>query len=214
MRKLDKLVIGVISCGLVVYLIRGPCATFLANQNARIDQKEIKEANRSLPAYDHGSETLAWTELPEYVSEKHGFAVRFPEKPKVTDYGGTVHYEFGAETEQEATYTIFVTTYEKPRLTNEAIVADLNGYLQGRIKTFGATGKLVNSQEVLFLDHRALDYEYTKEVQGLKSYFKGVHFVVGKMSYTISMACTEGTKPSAYQRYQGFVRSFRLIKDY
>jgi hypothetical protein len=214
MKKLLKLVIGIISSALVAYLISGSCATFLANQAERRDQENIKEANRSLSPYKYGSKTLAKGEVPEYIFEKHGFAVRFPEKPKVTNYGGMVHYEFGAETEQKATYTIFVTTYEKPLLTNEAIEADLKGYLQGRIKTFGDTGKLVTSQEVLFLDHRALDYEYTKEVEGFKSYFKGVHFVVGNMSYTISVVCIEETKPSAYQKYHDFVISFRLTKNY
>jgi len=93
------------------------------------------------------------------------------------------------------------------------IKAHLEGYIQGRIKTFGDTGKLVNSQEVLFLGHRALDYEYTKDVDGFKSYFKGVHFVVGNIAYTISVVCIEETKTSAYQKYDKFVRSFRLTKN-
>ncbi len=44
MKKLLKLVIGIISAALVAYLISGSCATFLANQTARIDQENIKEA--------------------------------------------------------------------------------------------------------------------------------------------------------------------------
>lgn len=212
MKKLLKLVICIISSVLVAYLISGSCATFLANQARRDQEYNIKKANHSLPPYQYGSKAHVKDEVPEYIFGKHGFAVRFPERPKVANYTGTVQYEFGAETEKVATYNIFVGTQVGPLLTNEAIKAELEGCLQGRIKTFGDTGKLVNSQEVLFLDHRALDYEYTKEVEGFKSYFKGVHFVVGKMSYTISVTCIEETKPSAYQKYHDFVRSFRLTK--
>lgn len=214
MKKLLKLAIGIISCVLVAYLIGGSCGRFFAKQARRAEEYSVKKANRSLPPYKYGSKTLPKSGVPEYIFEKHGFAVKFPEKPKVTNWGKIVQYEFGAKTETTATYNILVATLEGPLLTKEAIESELEGYLQGRIRSFGDTGKLVNSQEVLFLDHRALDYEYTKEVEGFKSYFKGVHFVAGNMSYTISVANIEGTKPSAYQKYDDFVRSFRLAKNY
>ena len=213
MKKLLKHAIGIISSVLVAYLISGSCATFLANQARRDQEYNIKKANRFLPPYQYGNKAHVKSKVSEYIFEKHGFAVRFPERPKVTNHGKKIRYEFGVETEQTATYNIFVTTYEKPLLTNKAIESELKGYLLGRKILFGTTGKLVISQEVLFLGHRALDYEYTKEVEGFKSYFKGVHFVVGNTSYTISVTCIEETKPSAYQKYHDFVRSFRLTKS-
>lgn len=192
---------------LVAYLISGSCATFFANQARRDQEYNIKKANRSLPPYQYESKAHVKSEFPEYIFEKHGFAVRFPEEPIVTNVGRKVHYAATVEGEK-AVYSIFVTTYSRPLNTD----AYLEAYLQSRLVLLGDKSKLIRSNKVLFLGYRALDYEYAETTGSVTKYYKGVKFVVGEgnLTYTVSLACAEEIKVIAYARYDDFVKSFRL----
>jgi len=146
-----------------------------------------------------------------YVSKEHNFKVRFPGKVDITDYGMIIHYT--TEVEGEAAYNIFVNKYPKPVLSDEAINAALEGYIEGRLVLFGDKAKLIESNHIYFRGCKALEYEYTVEAEGSIGYFKGTCLVVGKLGYNISVACAEETKVVAYAKYAEFVKSFRLTKS-
>lgn len=189
--------------------IGGQVGRFLAER-----ANQVSETTSSLPQYEYIDQPSMRFDLPEYISPKHSFGIRFLTQPSITNYGKIVHYEFGAETEQEAAYNIFVNNYEKPLLSDRAIQAALQGYLQGRLLLLSDKGKLIYSREVLFLDQRALDYEYINDINSTRAYFKGIYFVVGDLGYAVSVICSEETKNLAYSKYADFVKSFRLIKEH
>lgn len=78
---------------------------------------------------------------------------------------------------------------------------------------FGESARLVRKREVLFLGHRALDYEYTVESDGKLGTSKEYIFVLGNLGYGISVVCAEKTKAVAYAKYAQFIKSFRLTKS-
>lgn len=160
---------------------------------------------------DSGIQVSELTEFPEYFSEKHNFKVRFPGKAKVTDYGLAIHYT--VEIEGEGAYNIIVNSFPKPVLGNEVIKATLDGHLQGRLMLFGDKATLLESRNIFFAGHKALQYEYTVKSQGTLACFKGLYFIVGKFGYGVSCVCTEETKPLVYPKYDDFAKSFRLINS-
>lgn len=213
MKKQIKTLLGVILSLVVAYLIARPCAIFLAesanNYVNKTESESIEKANLSLPSYQYSINSIENTN-PEHTFKEQGFRVRFPMKPKVRNIGQIVQYEFDTR-DEPAAYNIIINTVQESLMTNDSIDAYLKNYMLGRIMTYDGTGKTLKSQNILFLDHRALEYEYAKEVQGFNSYFKGIHFVRGNISYTISVNCIEEIKVSAYQRYDKFLSSFRLL---
>lgn len=146
-----------------------------------------------------------------YISKENNFKVRFLGKVDIADYGMIIPYT--TEVEREAAYNIFVNTYPKPVLSDEAINAALEGYVEGRLVLFGDKAKLIESNHIYFRGCKALEYEYTVEAEGSIGYFKGICLVVGKLGYNISVACAEETKVVAYAKYAEFVKSFRLTKS-
>ena len=156
------------------------------------------------------SGTVSYTDWQEYMSKKHGFVVRFP--GNAANYGPVVHYTHGSEAEQGASYNVFVNVYEKPLLTNKAIQAAFDAYIQGRMMSLGDKAKLLQAREVSFLGYPALDYEYTFEHENTTGYYKGLLFIVRELGYCISVACTEETKDLSYAKYADFVKSFYLTK--
>jgi hypothetical protein len=151
-------------------------------------------------------------EPPYYVSKEHNFKVRYPGKVDVTDYGMITHYT--SEVEGEAAYNVFVNKYPKPVLSDEAVNAALEGYVEGRLVLFGDKAKLIESNHIYLRGHKALEYEYTVEAEGSTGYFKGVCVIVGKLGYGISVVCEKDTKTLAYSRYDKFLKSFRLMESY
>lgn len=149
-------------------------------------------------------------DFPEYVSDKHGFAVRFPEEPIVTSIvEGMVHYAAEGEVDG-AVYSVGVGSLDYS--TSFDTDAFLDRALQGRLKVLGDKSRLIQSNKVLFLGYEALDYEYSGRANNVTVYFKGIIFVtgVGKLMYTVDVVCTEETKAIAYDRYNDFIKSFSL----
>lgn len=142
-----------------------------------------------------------------YVSKEHNFKVRFPGKVDTTDYGMITHYTSAVE--GEAAYNVFVNTYPKPVLSDEAVNAALEGYVKGRLVLFGDKARLIESNHIYFRDRKALEYEYTVEDEGSIGYFKGTCLIVGKLGYNISVVCARETKAISYSKYEEFVKSFR-----
>ncbi|MBC8472625.1 MAG: hypothetical protein H8D56_24435 [Planctomycetes bacterium] len=207
--KYVKYILGFILVIILSRLIGGQVGRFLADR-----ANQVSEPTYSLTQYEYTDQPSTKIDLPEYISPKHSFGVRFFTQPSITNYGKIVHYEFGAETELEAAYNIFINNYEKPLLTDKAIQGALQGYLQGRLLLLGEKGKLIYSREVLFLGQRALDYEYTKDIDSTRAYFKGIYIVVEDLGYAVSVTCSEETKKLAYSKYADFVKSFRLIREH
>lgn len=119
----------------------------------------LSSLSQFLPTSASG--TVSCTDWQEHVSKKHGFVVRFPGNAHVANYGPVVHYTHVSEAEQGAAYNVFVNVHEKPLLTNKAIRAAFEAYIQGRMMLLGDKAKLLQAREVSFLGYPALDYEYT-----------------------------------------------------
>lgn len=153
-------------------------------------------------------EFLNDNEQPYYISQEHNFKVRFPGEADTTDYGMATHYT--SEVMGEAAYNIFVNKHPKAALSGEVVNAVLEGYLEGRLSLFGDKAKLIESNHIYFRGFKALEYEYTAEVEGYISYFKGTYLLVGELGYNISVVCAKQTKAVAYPNFDRFKKSFQL----
>jgi len=177
----------------------------------KLKKPPAKATPASLPPYEYTGHPSVNPDLPEYVSDKHGFSAKFPEMPVVTTVGSEVHYAAPVEA-QKAVYSVFVTTYSRPLHADSYLEA----YLQGRMMLPGERSKLIRQNKVLFLNCRALDYEYWVQDATVTRYYKGVKFVSrsADLTYTVSVVCAEETQSAAYATYDHFIKSFRLTNDH
>jgi hypothetical protein len=144
----------------------------------------------------------------EYVSEQHGFTVKFPANVEKTDYGTLTYYT--AEIAGEGAYNIFVEMYGESLKAEGAVEAALGGYLQQKLDLFGDKVDIKNSGPVDFLGHKGLSYEYVVASDNTNVCFKGVYFVRDNLGYALSVVCTEENKSLAYAKYGYLVDSFLL----
>ena len=144
----------------------------------------------------------------EYVSEQHGFTVKFPANVEKADYGTLTYYT--AEIAGEGAYNIFVEMYGESLKAEGAVEAALGGYLQQKLDLFGDKVDIKNSGPVDFLGHKGLSYEYVVASNNTNVCFKGVYFVRDNLGYALSVVCTEENKPLAYAKYGYLVDSFLL----
>ena len=144
----------------------------------------------------------------EYVSEQHGFTVKFPANVEKTDYGTLTYYT--AEITGEGAYNIFVEMYGESLKAEGSVEAALGGYLQQKLDLFGDKVDIKNSEPVDFLGHKGLSYEYVVASDNTNVCFKGVYFVRDNLGYALSVVCTEENKPLAYAKYGYLVDSFLL----
>jgi len=164
----------------------------------------------SIPAYEYKSASSINTTFEEYVSEKHGFKVRFPTIPAVNDYGAAVNYSSAIE--NEGGYSVFVGFNQGRTLKEKDFEPFFNGYLKGRMEQAGNNANLIWSRQVLFLGCRGLEYEHSAQLEGNTFYFQGIFFIYNNRVYLVSVVCPEGSKQSAYSKFDDFVRSFSLLK--
>jgi len=154
------------------------------------------------------AEAFSTVGFHEYVSEQHGFTVKFPANVEKTDYGTLTYYT--AEIAGEGAYNIFVEMYGESLEAEGAVEAALGGYLQQKLDLFGDKVDIKNSGPVDFLGHKGLSYEYVVASDNTNVCFKGVYFVRDNLGYAVSVVCTEENKPLAYAKYGYLVDSFLL----
>ncbi len=154
------------------------------------------------------AEAFSTVGFHEYVSEQHGFTVKFPANVEKTDYGTLTYYT--AEIAGEGAYNIFVEMYSESLKAEGAVEAALGGYLQQKLDLFGDKVDIKNSGPVNFLGHKGLSYEYVVVSDNTNVCFKGVYFVRDNLGYALSVVCTEENKPLAYAKYGYLVDSFLL----
>jgi len=154
------------------------------------------------------AEVFSTVGFHEYVSEQHGFTVKFPANVEKTDYGTLTYYT--AEIAGEGAYNIFVEMYGESLEAEGAVEAALGGYLQQKLDLFGDKVDITNSGPVDFLGHKGLSYEYVVASDNTNVCFKGVYFVRDNLGYAVSVVCTEENKPLAYAKYGYLVDSFLL----
>jgi hypothetical protein len=144
----------------------------------------------------------------KYISEQHGFTVKFPANVEKTDYGTLTYYT--AEITGEGAYNIFVEMYGESLKAEGAVEAALGAYLQQKLDLFGDKIDMKNSEPVDFRGHKGLSYEYVVTSDNTNVCFKGVYFVRDNLGYALSVVCTEESKPLAYAKYGYLVESFLL----
>ena len=147
------------------------------------------------------------TQGPDFISQKHGFAARFPGKVTIKDYGTKANY--ASTVEGEAIYTVAVIRYPGV-LRHEAIQSAYKWYLIGIMAPHGDNATVIRSEEISYLGHKALDYEYEAQYDNMTMCFKGTYFIVGRRGYDVSVASLGETKNIAYAKYDKFLNSFRL----
>lgn len=163
-----------------------------------------KQTVQSAPS----AEIFSTVGFHKYVSQQHGFTVKFPADVQKTDYGTLTYYT--AEIAGEGAYNIFVEMYSESLKAQGAVEAALGGYLQHKLDLFGDKVDMKNSGPVDFLGHKGLSYEYVVASDNTNVCFKGVYFVRDNLGYALSVVCTEENKPLAYSKYGYFVDSFLL----
>lgn len=179
-------------------------------QELEYQNHKIASPTNNIPTYEYTKEVSTRFDFPEYVSQEHSFKARFPSKPIITNVGFVTNY--AAAIEGEAAYNIFINTLKEAFRSNEDIKSFLEGILETRLALLGGKANLKKTREVLFLENRALEYEYTADIEGHKVYFKGVYFLKRNLAYGITVVCAEETKELAYSKYAYFITSFKLIE--
>jgi len=150
------------------------------------------------------------TEEQNQILPTHNFTIEFPSIFQLRNYGTFTLYT--AEVEDEGVYNVFVQPYVDPIVDEEEIKSELEGQLQGRLLILGDTTELIKSKEITYKDHKALEYEYTSNLDGNRIYYRGIFFIDGRINYNISTACPEFSKDIVYNNYEKFVASFKLNK--
>ena len=163
-----------------------------------------KQTVQSAPS----AEVFSTVGFHKYVSQQHGFTVKFPADVQKTDYGTLTYYT--AEIAGEGSYNIFVEMYSESLKAEGAVEAALGRYLQHKLDLFGDKVDMKNSGPVDFLGHKGLSYEYVVASDNTNVCFKGVYFIRDNLGYALSVVCTEESKPLAYVKYGYFVDSFIL----
>lgn len=184
--------------------------SYAAKQTIKHTSQEIVSQTYSIPVYEYAKEASIRFDFPEYVSQPHGFKVRFPVEPTVTKVGPITNY--ATIFEGEAAYNIFVNFFEKALVNNEDIKSCLKEIMQGRLSLFGTSANIKMCRGVLFLGHQGMEYEYTVNLEGNILYFRGIYFAKQNFVYGIAVTCSEETKALAYSKYDDIIRSFNLIK--
>jgi hypothetical protein len=173
--------------------------------------QKIVSPTYNIPAYEYAKEASVRFDFPEYVSQPHGFKVRFPVEPTITKVGVVTNY--ATILEGEAAYNIFVNYFEKTFVNDEDIKSCLKDILRGRLSLLGDKANIELSREVLFLGYQGLEYKYTANLEENIVYFRGIYFAKQNLVYGIAVVCSEETKALAYSKYDDLIRSFILIEQ-
>lgn len=120
--------------------------------------------------------------------------------------------EYTVVIEEEGIFHVWVNIFPGPMLTDSAISAALDGYVESKFQFFGDAASLIQSKYVLLNGQKALEYEYVIEIDGVVSCYKGTCLVRGARLYAITVSCSLNTKKVAYGKHAEMVKSFRLIK--
>lgn len=173
-----------------------------------------KNVSSDLPQYEYYGENSN----SGFLCNQKDFKVIFPSPFQFTDFGvrktgkvsgHTLNY---SSTSEGYSFNIHVT-YLSESLDDYTIKLTLDDILR-TIINLDDNNHLINSKEVKFLGHRALEYEYYKNViRGDvydKGYFKGLYFIDHDAIYGITVLCLRENKSVVYAKYYDFIRSFSL----
>ena len=170
---------------------------------------------QEIPAFADAKDRFMDTDDPEYQSQKHGFAVRFPQDPEVQSYLAGTAYETTAHeamVEGQGRYKVTVNALALPEpiLSDRALATFLENSLSAKLGVFGEAVKALRKEHVLFLGRRALAYEYELLTGAGPVCFKGFYIVNGRTGYEVGVLFQKKVKDSVLSDYRAFVSSFRL----
>jgi len=185
-------------------------------------RKETQPASNSgvrkeaITAFADAQDQLIDTDNPEHQSQKHGFAVRFPQDPQVQTYLAGTAYEtlsYEARVEGQGLYKVVVNAvpFPEPILSDRTMAQFLEKFLASKLAAYGDSVKEVKKVQVLLLGRRALAYEYELATGEGTVCFRGFYIVNQRTGYEVGVLSQKGVKDSILQDYRAFVSSFRLL---
>ena len=93
-----------------------------------------------IPAFEDAQDRFIDTDDPEHRSQRHGFTVRFPQKPQVKVISAGTTYEttaYESLVEGQGVYKVIVNTLPLPELSDKAMKFFLDTYLSGKLAVYG-----------------------------------------------------------------------------
>lgn len=146
-----------------------------------------------------------------YISKKDSFIVLFPEEPKINKYEITeqkIRQYQSYNKDITIQYNVFIMENNLKILSNKAINAFLNNYVESKIETLNGT--IISEKSLGFQGFKAREYIYSYILFDIKIIHKGVIFIVDGDPIQLSVSCPEIIDESEVN-YKEFVNSFQLI---
>lgn len=146
-----------------------------------------------------------------YTSKKDSFIVLFPQEPKINKYEITeqkIRQYQSYNKDITIQYNVFIMENNLKILSDKAIDAFLNNYVESKIETLNGT--IISEKSLEFQGFKAREYIYSYILFDIKIIHKGVIFIVDGDPIQLSVSCPEIIDESEVN-YKEFVNSFQLV---